>query len=273
MPKCWARILGDCAGPITKEHIVTERVFPEKTVTVRGLPWCREEYKTISIVNYKASILCEKHNNALSPVDDAGILFADRLRGMVKIHRERSSLISRAGWSQPFYVYDYSFNGPLLERWFLKTLINYEMVGKQHIPIGPKGTVGEPPKELVEVAFGRQKFDAPTGLYLIARRGDVLGFDDRIHYTSLIAMSDDREFIGGGRFNFHGLELALFLGGQKIPRVYNSPDGPREVMRHPRQFDVNIGEGRPSQRMYFDWTSKVLPSFPIDKLMTLIERD
>jgi hypothetical protein len=34
---CWARCLGDCAGPLTKEHVISECLHEGQDVMVQGL--------------------------------------------------------------------------------------------------------------------------------------------------------------------------------------------------------------------------------------------
>ncbi len=61
-------------------------------------------------------------------------------------------------------------NGNLLERWFLKTLINISC--DKEYPIGGKSQVpGRPTDELVRVAFGLTRFKGKAGLSFVVRTG------------------------------------------------------------------------------------------------------
>jgi hypothetical protein len=43
---CWAVSLGDCEGKISREHLVSQALFPDGNITVSGLHWCKDEPKT-----------------------------------------------------------------------------------------------------------------------------------------------------------------------------------------------------------------------------------
>jgi hypothetical protein len=51
MGYCSAEALGNCSDTISKEHVVTEGMFPGRTIFVKGLPWCLNEPKEIGIAS------------------------------------------------------------------------------------------------------------------------------------------------------------------------------------------------------------------------------
>jgi hypothetical protein len=70
--QCWAASLGDCAGPITKEHLATEALLGRRVTVERGrgnIPPVVS--RPISIQRLTANILCEKHNGDLGKTADA----------------------------------------------------------------------------------------------------------------------------------------------------------------------------------------------------------
>jgi len=45
MSDCWAEPLGDCAGKMSREHIVTRGIFENDGTFVQGFPWCPQPTK------------------------------------------------------------------------------------------------------------------------------------------------------------------------------------------------------------------------------------
>ena|SRR5215813_8604951 len=76
MSQCWAECLGDCSERISKEHTLAEGLFLDKMIRVKGLPWCKDDFKEISKANLTRKVLCTYHNNRLSKVDEGGIAAA-----------------------------------------------------------------------------------------------------------------------------------------------------------------------------------------------------
>ena len=74
-------------------------------------------------------ILCEKHNNELSPIDTIGQRAFRTLQELARLSEVRRTLNKKL-WT----VKRYALDGPSLERWFLKMLINL-CSGANH-PIG-----------------------------------------------------------------------------------------------------------------------------------------
>lgn len=253
MAQCWARSLYGCSGKISGEHVITRGVFADKEIGVKGLPWCREQHKFIPISAYTANILCTQHNSRLSPVDDAAIHGFNTLRTVMKVHEARKALLRERVWSGRFDVYDYTLDGEKLERWFLKTLINMEAVGKQLLPIGvPTAPVGEPPPELVEISFGLRKFQRGAGLYFAGREQEAVKTSERIRYVSMIKDLSHGEFVGAGEFSFYGLRFILCLEEEGLPATAMSQDGELRLIHHINGINVELN-GQPSQRILFIW--------------------
>jgi hypothetical protein len=118
MPTCWAACLADCDDKISKEHVVSKALCESDTVVVHGFAWCKDQPKEISLSNLVAKILCKKHNSDLSELDAAGGKAYAAIRTMMGTSNARAAVKPRY-WT----VQRYKVPGPLLERWFLKTLI------------------------------------------------------------------------------------------------------------------------------------------------------
>ena len=76
-PGCYARASKDCDEPLTREHFITDDVLGAisadvKVVVVEGAAWRdkTERRKTIGRASLSRKMLCRRHNNALSPLDN-----------------------------------------------------------------------------------------------------------------------------------------------------------------------------------------------------------
>src|SRR4051812_43043067 len=69
---CWAQSRGGCGGGISGEHVVSNNLFDEGTITVHGGPWTMGEPRVIGKNRLRRKILCGDHNTFLSPVDTEG---------------------------------------------------------------------------------------------------------------------------------------------------------------------------------------------------------
>jgi hypothetical protein len=78
--RCYATVLDDCGGGMSREHYISRsllEIFTGHTPIVTGFPWQRagEQLRTTA-ANLATNVLCETHNNALSPLDErAGEFF------------------------------------------------------------------------------------------------------------------------------------------------------------------------------------------------------
>ena len=157
--KCWAQCLGDCGGPMSREHIVSKCLYGQN-VKVKGLPWCKVEWSYRSIDNLTSKILCKDHNSRLSDVDDGARHTLDTIIDAFALWNLRSRIINRR-WTVRHFATDML----LLERWCLKTLINTNLNLKPGWPI--KGDSPNLTDELVRITFGMERFKRPMGLYVV----------------------------------------------------------------------------------------------------------
>jgi hypothetical protein len=252
--KCWARSLGECAGPISGEHIVTAGLFDSETVTVRGFSWCVEP-KKVGLAGLTRKILCRKHNSGLSIVDSCSISTFKTFRECGDLSDTRQKMKDRH-WS----VVRREIDGTLLERWFLKTLINLSVDGEYRI--GPlSSTKGEPADNLVRIAYGLEAIRPKAGLYASLQPGDSIS--PEIDVEILPFFDTANEFVMGGRFFFRGWRVMLFLGENGLaPDVkFVLKDGSTEKiaapMYHPHEMKFTNGnhKQRLSQVVRFNWST------------------
>jgi hypothetical protein len=198
---CWAASLGGCHEKISGEHIVSQGLFDENMLMVQGLPWCLDKPKSIGKANLTRNILCKHHNSELSILDAAALQAFNVFRESTKLMNARNGIDARS-----LTVRRMSINGPLLERWFLKTFINVAI--GQPLIIGPGDhKVGTPSLNLVEVVFGRRELQAPAGLYLSGQAGENVVSEDRV---GLVTKSEGNNLVASA-FNFRGCRFFLSL--------------------------------------------------------------
>src|SRR5262249_11293023 len=118
LPRCWAHVLGDCDDKTSREHIISAGIFSDGLVKVKGLPWCKDGFVEIGLPNLTRKVLCVRHNNGTSDVDDGGIHAMQQFREGLVLEKTRQSMKPRI-WN----IIEMTVDGKLLERWFTKTLI------------------------------------------------------------------------------------------------------------------------------------------------------
>lgn len=202
MEKCWANSLGDCGRGLTREHLVSRCVFPDRLLTVSGLDFCKTTHKQIHINKLTAKILCGVHNNRLGEeVDPVG----GELFGALRLFAQRQ--IDQADFPKLKWVpIEYRIDSRKLERWLLKTMLG--MSFGHAIIIGPgKLDTGQVPAELVRIAFGLEQFTHGRGLYVAFKGNETFTLEDRFHYTGKLIGKN----LLLGHFSIHGLRFYLNL--------------------------------------------------------------
>jgi hypothetical protein len=132
-------------------------------------------------------------------------------------------------------VQHFVIDGPLLERWFLKTLINLSVGGKWVIG---DGRVGIPSADLVEVAFGMRQFEHGAGLYIVGLSGEQVDSMDRVALTPRTF----GETLVAGTFNFRGYRFYLNLLPKKLEM-----DGESQLFYRDAQMKYKVQNHRRRQ--------------------------
>jgi hypothetical protein len=251
MDQRWANSLGGCSAKLSREHLVSAGLFTDM-VDVHGFSWCKDEWKRIGLTSLTAKILCEKHNSALSDVDEVGQKAFCTFQEHARVSQVRKS-IKQTFWSTKRYVID----GCGLERWFLKTLINLSS-GAQ----APIGTVAEKPgypsRSLVRIAYGLGNFTGRAGLYIVSRKGMLINQEDVVSCAPLIASDGP---ILGGTFTFRGFKFLLYLQPSGPPDPFTGIEIEGEwldqcaVVFHPGNITEYWPAKRKSQVIQFVWNA------------------
>jgi hypothetical protein len=163
---CYAAPLQDCDGKLSKEHYVSKAILEklDARLLASGMPGGSRvaQHPLIPSTNLghvrpsalAMHILCERHNNCLSPLDsEVTRLFvaldeiSDEFKRYPTEERNRVSL----------------FNGHDIERWLLKVCAAMTTFGDR-IPTDPPTTF-DLPVPWLETLFGLKPFEAEQGLY------------------------------------------------------------------------------------------------------------
>lgn len=209
---CWAASLGDCDGKLSREHTISECLFPSGKVTVKGFDWCKDHEKTIGVSGLVRRILCRRHNSELSNLDSAVLKCFESIRESARLNAARSK-VKRKSWE----IKRFEVDGLLLERWFLKTLINLQFEGT--LKFGDYADIpGLPPKEIVEMAFGRRAFDQNAGMYLAVSAGETIAMRDGVS----IQVFTERDHLIVAEFTICGYRFILSLVSERVSEFAGS---------------------------------------------------
>jgi hypothetical protein len=247
--KCWAASLGDCDGKISREHLISECFWDgEKSVFVQGLHWCLNEPKLIGVANNTGKILCEKHNNLFGEaggVDEVAGSARSLIERAVELNNVRIKLRSRH-----YNRLHFRINGLMLERWFLKTLINLSHADPINIWAGNRAD-RIPADELVRIAFGLTAWPEHSGLWLaVGQAGTQYDISRRLRFRS----KTDGESLVGSFFSFCGYEFYLNLQAVHPNFVdFNA----LQTMHHIRKYCYTIPDDKNRQvlshTIHLDW--------------------
>ncbi len=191
--KCWAQTIGGCDEK-SLEHYVTKSIFSSDIVKVKGLPWCKEE-KQLGLAGLGRHILCRRHNSLLSPLDSEAVKLMQALKYAVELRDLRSKYKAQR-WS----VHRKFIDGKILEKWFLKTLINlsYDESEKYVVPLN----------KLASICYGHSFFERPMGLYMTASKGDKITIDETF---SMAPIWKNNSILVGGNFEYAGFKFVLAM--------------------------------------------------------------
>jgi hypothetical protein len=218
-------------------------LFPGGSVTVKGLDWLNGETKSIGIQGLTRNILCEGHNSDLSDLDAAALHTFDYFDEAIKLNDFRRQYPPKTRWT----LRTFDIDGLLLERWFLKTLINIAFDKKMIIGTGDREP-GKPSLELIEISFGLRSFGENEGLHVSVYEGYKAELRQGLSFSSLAEGNN----LVAARFYFSGLQFLLSL--------YPHPlrfDGTSQLMRHLRLINFGMTTSRvlskQSHRIRFSW--------------------
>ena len=171
---------------------MSKGLFAE-SVTVSGLEWCKDSPKTVGIGSLTSKILCQKHNNDLSPFDAEAIRLYDALNS---ISATKEAIKARPHLNPGNRKHNIS--GVKFEKWAIKTYLN--ILHCRSLPhLSPNID------SLLDVLYGSGRLQSPFGIYFYAIVGGS------IHHTpsfSFFPLFDEQETLGC-LFTFCGFPFML----------------------------------------------------------------
>jgi hypothetical protein len=236
------------------EHLASRCIFDTKSVIVEGFSWCKEKPKEISVETLVANVLCRDHNAELSPADTAAGQTFTTFEEAVRLFGLRRSLAPSKLWATKRFDVD----GVLLERWMLKTFINFSFRGNNLIGLDATEP-GKCPDELAQIAFGRQPFHGHSGLYVAVESSKVIEPPEGKVFSLATMLLGDRRLVAG-LFKVSGISLMLWLPSDRSPAEISGSTRVPEwsqltFVRHPAKFNFNLSERKASRShtIYFAW--------------------
>jgi hypothetical protein len=181
-PGCYARALSDCSAKLTQEHVVSKNFLkrleaPTGFFDGYGVPLGPGQFPPFkaSSASLSPKVLCERHNNALSPLDEA--------MGKALARLTDAALEFATGRSPKPWLH--VVNGHDLERWCLKLLCGGSR-GAILQGAGFDPTSWLPPSQWLDVLFGERRLAPPLGLYFAGSPG-IIGTRAQIELLPLLS--------------------------------------------------------------------------------------
>lgn len=160
-PRCYARSLDDCSSKISREHYISAGLLSEleQDPLLQGLPFLKGEPKRLSVAALASKMLCERHNQALSPLDSEALIVFRALRRFEANYRH----------SEPIPEFDAVLvSGPRLEAWLLKTAFGFLAAGLVELEGEPVATWRDDADDsLLQVLFRDEVLPESWGLWLV----------------------------------------------------------------------------------------------------------
>lgn len=195
--KCWATSLSQCSGGLSREHIVSEAFFEGNSIEISGFDWTGEEVRTISLQGAVSKILCRTHNSDLSPLDS-------EIKKIKECFKTFSELVAMGQTEKNFLG---QIDGAKFERWLLKTTLNVIRAAPQ------KYRFFWPDNLLVEMAFGKTKFDYTTGQGLYGVNpllyGHLAKAKNSVNIRPIILELEGKSCLLGSLITFYGMFFFL----------------------------------------------------------------
>lgn len=208
MRKCWANRLGNCAGPLTGEHLISNNLLDPK-IKVKGFSWCKEELKEIGSAGLISNFLCRKHNEDLSPYDNEVKKLSSAFNRWVTNVRR----FENQSFTLTEIPITYKINGYFLEKWFAKTLVNISLINEGEIKIDFD--------RLLPALFSGQNFKSPYGFYLTSEIGEKIDTRNFFELLPLFNEMTGAKELAGGLFTFKGFRYIILIPNSIEPSIEN----------------------------------------------------
>lgn len=267
-PKCYANRYGGCSTKISGEHYVSHGLIK---LYGGNDPGFTIQHKTgkgvghpVTPKNFKANILCQTHNSALHPADDAALAFATFLR--------RNALQYDAGAGDWGEAEEITISGDDLQRWVLKIFLNHAVTG--HFAEQQNNTLAFP-EAAIDLLLGRVTWPSAWGLTVPGERRNeavrACPFQPKdvvdSHWWGVRPfVHKDRTWMGGALVDLAHVTfgLTLFNPGRGMPGWDNPDNDLYGSLQRPAFIGWEM-EGV-EKRIRFTWDHPLHPIGPVYKL-------
>lgn len=211
--KCYARILDDCSGKISREHYFSNSVLSilnrNLDLKLEGFPWqtpgVNPGPKALT-----AKVLCEDHNNRLHDLDDAALkVFGFFEESKAKLHSETShdNLVCEV-------------SGDQFELWILKYFAGLMASGNLRTQTDPFPK-SDPQLSWVQLLFQEIGMPHNWGLYCISSADDEVFRYSGMGFAPIISQGNPI----GALIELYGLKFLLVLANPAPSRSNTLLDG------------------------------------------------
>lgn len=200
---CYLRDTNNCSPDISREHYISANVLEqiaasEKAVKLSGAPFLAEgETKSLPVQALTAKILCQRHNTALSPLDQEAGRFFEMLTSAMMRKATGPGSTKRKLWLA---------SGTAVELWMLKVACGFYFSG---VGASNRNSISDTCSiDMGKVidAFGG-KWEERAGLYFNGHVGTQ--FTTAFHMQ--VQTLSDGVRMGGIRISFLGFECDLIF--------------------------------------------------------------
>jgi hypothetical protein len=215
---------------------VLKELSPTGIIEVSGLgDKAPDEYTSVRASEFVSNVLCERHNNALSPLDVIGHRFFKSFKNI------NADLLNKTGVPQNC---SYLFNGHDIERYILKALCGDGFANKMR---GEQERIKgwSPSVKWLRILYGLDEFPVGWGLYLSSTPEETIHLDE--HTLGLMPVMKNGEELCGAKFKILGVELELLM---ITPHPQQHRYG--ENCRY-RPNGISFSDGRAYQTIMFGW--------------------
>jgi hypothetical protein len=223
--RCYAASLGDCDGVLSREHYVSDCVLRSvaESPVLEGI---RGAGRIEGASNMVARVLCERHNNMLSPLDVLARRFTEVVRGSFP-GMPRSTFTPG---NQTFL-----FHAGDVSRVLLKSLCATESAGALGgATPSPRGWT--PPESWLNILFDDGPWPAGWGLYVPVLRGGDAEHAERITFSRRV---DQEGRIVGAEYVVGGLPFILLMADLRDVTNWHESDF-QSVHAHPSRVVVHV---------------------------------
>lgn len=221
-PGCYARASNDCDAELTREHFVTDEVLGAisadgKVVVVEGAAWQdrTERRKTIGRASLSRKMLCHRHNNALSPLDN---MAAEFFRHFLQDHLDIFKYVGndrRSSFPRGFTM----VSGPYIELWMLKVIWGAIEAGAIELDgrTAYRFRLGVTSHQLAEILWRGAEWPKAWGLYVLLDQDQDRSSMPKSIGIRTASMGSE---ILGGYVRVAGVELLVSFEAPPVRHIY-----------------------------------------------------